>query len=91
MGIRGRAYVKNVPVVGDSTIAIEDMAVNEGALALAYEGQRWGDLLRIAMRRNDPSFLANKVYDKLRKDNIPGAEAARAKLMSRDWYLPFNW
>ncbi|MFL5739472.1 MAG: RagB/SusD family nutrient uptake outer membrane protein [Flavisolibacter sp.] len=92
VGIRGRAFLKNLPVVGDSTLAIEDMTVNESALELAYEGQRWGDLLRIALRRNDPSFLANKIYDKLKKDNMPGAEAARSRLMNKDnWYLPFNW
>lgn len=92
VGLRGRAYLKNVPVAGDSVLSIENMAINEGALETAYEGQRWGDLMRIAMRRGDPSFLANKIYDKLRKDNIPGAEAIRNKLMSpQNWYLPFKW
>lgn len=92
VGIRGRAYVTNVPLVGDSVIAIENMAINEAALETAYEGQRWGDLLRIALRRDDPAFLADKIYNKLSKDNIPGAEAARAKLMNKNnWYLPFKW
>ena len=91
VGIRGRAYLRNVPLVGDSVTAIENMAISEGALETAYEGHRWGDLLRVALRRNDPSFLADKVYEKLTKDNVAGAEAARAKLMSKDWYLPFKW
>jgi hypothetical protein len=92
VGIRGRAYVRNVPVVGDSVIAIENMAIDESALELAYEGQRWGDLLRIARRRNDPAFLADKIYNKMLKDNIPGADAVRAKLMNKaNWYLPFRW
>ncbi|HVG40525.1 MAG TPA: hypothetical protein VM888_02845, partial [Chitinophagaceae bacterium] len=73
-------------------LAIEDMTINEGALETAYEGYRWSDLVRVALRRGDPSFLANKVYDKLIKDNIPGAEAARAKLMNpQNWYLPFEF
>lgn len=91
VGVRGRAGVKALPLVGDSTLAVEDMAINEGALELAYEGQRWGDLLRIALRRNDPSYIANKVYAKLTKDGVPGAEAARAKLLGGNYYLPFQW
>ena len=112
VGIRGRAYVKAVPIDSAKYFSVstpsnpvrtltdsigfqrevENITINEGALELAYEGQRWGDLLRVALRRNDPAYLADKIYDKLRKDNIPGADAARAKLMSKDnWYLPFKW
>ena len=46
------------PVVGDSTISIEDNLIREAGLELAYEGYRWADLVRIAKRRNDPAFLA---------------------------------
>ncbi|MGF2414296.1 RagB/SusD family nutrient uptake outer membrane protein [Ferruginibacter sp.] len=72
---------------------IEDMIITEDALELAYEGQRWSDLLRIAIRRNDPAFIADKVYDKLRKSGLSAgaANAARAKLMSKDWFLPFKF
>lgn len=92
-GIRGRGYVRPIPVVvgSDSTIAVEDMTINEGALETAYEGHRWADLLRVAMRRNDPSFLADKIANKLAKDNVGNAEQIRAKLNAKDWYLPFNW
>ncbi|WP_462279261.1 RagB/SusD family nutrient uptake outer membrane protein [Ferruginibacter sp.] len=72
---------------------IEDMIVTEDALELAFEGQRWSDLLRVAIRRNDPAFLADKVYDKLRKSGLSAgaASAARAKLMNKDWFLPFKF
>lgn len=90
-GIRGRAMVKSNTVEGDSTLAIENSIIQEGALELAFEGHRWGDLVRVAIRRNDPSFLANKVYDKLRKSNNPNAEAVRSRLMNKDnWFLPFK-
>lgn len=71
---------------------IEDMIITEDALELAYEGQRWSDLLRVAIRRNDPAFIADKVYDKLRKSGLSAgaANAARARLMARDWFLPFK-
>ena len=72
---------------------IEDMIITEDALELAYEGQRWSDLLRVAIRRNDPAFIADKVYDKLRKSGLSAgaANAARTKLMSKDWFLPFKF
>jgi len=96
-GIRGRARVvadtvtRNISVA-DSILSIETYLINEDALELAYEGYRWPDLLRIALRRNDPAFLADKVYDKLRKDGVPDAAAVRTRLMNKDnWYLPFKW
>lgn len=92
IGIRGRATLKSTDVAGDSTIAIENSIVNEAALELAYEGRRWPDLVRIALRRSDPAFLADKVYTKLLKDNNPQAAAVRARLMNTEnWYLPFKW
>ena len=92
MGVRGHGGVMPVPVVGDSTISIENSLINEGALELAYEGYRWSDLLRIALRRNDPSFIADKIGDKLLKDGNAQAGTVRAKLMDpTNWYLPFKW
>jgi hypothetical protein len=90
-GLRGRAYLRPRQVTGDSLTSVENMLVDEGALELAYEGQRWADLLRISIRRNDPSFIASKVYDKLSKDGNGNAAAARAKLMNKEYYLPLKW
>lgn len=91
-GIRGRAFVQPVEVLGDSTISIENNLIQEAALELAYEGNRWSDLVRIARRRNDPSFLADKIYEKLLKEGNPAASEVRSKLMSpSNWYLPFVW
>jgi hypothetical protein len=90
-GLRGRAYLQSKEVVGDSTTSVENMLVDEGALELAYEGQRWSDLLRIAIRRNDPSVIADKVFAKLTKEGSGNAGTARAKLMNKEYYLPFKW
>ena len=91
-GLRGRAFLKIAPVVGDSLISIENNIIDEVALELAYEGNRWEDLVRVALRRNDPAFLADKIYQKLNKENNPRATEVRAKLMNvNNWYLPFSW
>jgi hypothetical protein len=93
-GIRGRAgLAPKVLPVADSVNNVEAMIIEENALELAYEGQRWSDLLRVAIRRNDPSFLADKVYGKLIKSGLSAsaAAAARGKLQGRNWFLPFKW
>lgn len=91
-GVRGRGGVKRAAVVGDSLISIENNIIDEAALSLAYEGNRWEDLLRVARRRNDPAFLADKIFEKLNKEGNAEAANVRAKLMNvNNWYLPFNW
>jgi hypothetical protein len=93
-GLRGRAYLREKPLTTtDSLTGIENLLIDEAALELAYEGQRWSDLLRIALRRNDPSFLAKKIGDKLRKEGMAADAAhAEAKLNTIEGlYLPFRW
>ena len=81
-----------VAAPSDSLIAIENGLLKEAALENAFEGNRWPDLLRIALRRNDPSIIADRVYNKILKDGSGNAGAARAKLMDpANWYLPFSW
>ncbi|NCU03316.1 MAG: RagB/SusD family nutrient uptake outer membrane protein [Chitinophagaceae bacterium] len=94
IGIRARANLLNVSIpVADSLLSIESGLIQEGALENAFEGTRWADLLRVTLRRNDPSFIADRVYEKLIKSGIASgsASAARARLMARDYYLPFKW
>ncbi|CAN5724075.1 hypothetical protein BH11BAC3_BH11BAC3_18840 [soil metagenome] len=93
IGIRARANLVNYEITNpaDSMMQVETGLINETGLENGFEGTRWADLLRIALRRNDPTFLADKVYEKLRKDGDPLASAARAKLMNKDYYLPFKW
>jgi len=93
-GIRARAnlFAVKLPAT-DSVTNVENMIVDESGLELAYEGQRWSDLLRIAIRRNDPNYLADKVYQKLSKSGLSSGAAitARGKLQRGDWFLPFKW
>ena len=71
----------------DSVIMVEDLIANEMALETAFEGQRYYTLMRIAMRRNDNSYLAEPVSKRygLKNDELYN------KLMNREnWFLPIN-
>jgi hypothetical protein len=72
---------------------VENMIVDEDGLELAYEGNRWSDLVRVALRKNDPSFLANKIATKFERAGNAGLAASiRARLSNKDnWFLPFKW
>jgi hypothetical protein len=73
---------------------IEDIIISESALETAYEGNRWGDLLRIALRRQatDPNYLANKIGAKFDAVHSGDAGVVRANLaVKANWYLPFRW
>lgn len=71
----------------DTIQMVEDLIVNEMALETAFEGLRYYTLMRIAMRRNDESFLAEPISRREGEKNMERFE----KLMNRDnWYLPIN-
>lgn len=93
IGVRARANLMDITVpAADSLLTIENALIKETALENAFEGTRWPDLLRVALRRNDPAFLADKIYNKMLKDGTGDAAGTRARLMNpANWYLPFNW
>ena len=72
---------------------METLLLNEGALEFAFEGQRWYDLMRFALRADDPAVLADRVYARR-------GEEQRHQLRSligtdlydpQNWYLPAEW
>jgi len=76
---------KNKPMEGKEYF--EDMIITERARELAFEGERFYDLMRIAKRRDDPSYLADKVAAKFSGSR---REEIRAFLMDEEnWYVPF--
>ena len=65
---------------------LEEQILDERTRELAYEGQRFYDLMRVAKRRNDPSFLADKVAAKFSGSQ---AEQIRELLKNEEnWYVP---
>lgn len=76
--------IKQQANLNDSVLYVEDMIQKELALETAFEGNRFHDLMRIAIRRNNPDYLAEIVSEK-----HPANKAAiREKLTHpENWYL----
>ena len=67
---------------------VEELIVDEEALELAFEGQRFYDLMRVALRRNSPAFLADRVY--ARKGNGQRADIQTDLTDPQSWYMQWN-
>jgi starch-binding outer membrane protein, SusD/RagB family len=89
-GVRGRVYLKEKTVpagTADPITYVEDLIIEERAKELAFEGKRWFDLVRIADRRGNPAYLADKVAAKF--EDPATASYVRDKLMNpANWYIP---
>jgi hypothetical protein len=92
-GIRRRAWVQNVAkpvevVTGEDSIRwMEEVILREAALECGFEGHRWGDLLRIAMRMNKEGKNGTEYLNDLlakAKPNLP-------YLTPENWFLPKRW
>ena len=72
--------IPKLPSQQDSVLYVEDLIQKESALETAFLGNRFQDLMRIAIRRDDNAYLANIVSAK--------NSAIKGKLMDRaNWYL----
>ena len=72
----------------DSILFVEDLIQKEAVLELSYEGNRYHDLMRFAMFRDDNSYLADKVAAKFTDSAL--RESVRTKLNDRNnWYIRF--
>lgn len=91
-GVRGRLSLGELSVDGSTTqekmLDLEEKILQERARELAYEGNRWFDILRIAERRSSPSMMVEMM-----KDKYPEESHAEVESFYQDpanWYLPFK-
>lgn len=71
----------------DSILYVENLICTENALETAFEGHRFFDLLRMALRRNDSDFLASRIAA---RQGTAGYDASLYNnlLDRKKWYLP---
>ena len=68
---------------------VEDMIITEMALEGAFEGYRFNDLMRVALRRSDPSYLAKPIARRnARLDDETDAALYSLLMDPKNWYLP---
>lgn len=66
---------------------VEDMIMRENTLEKAFEGQRYYDLMRIAIRRNDPAYLAKPIANRTGEEN---SALLNLLMDTKNWYLPIK-
>ena len=64
---------------------LEDMIITEMALETAFEGYRYYDLMRVALRRNDPAYLAEPIS---RRNGTVDSGLFNLLMDKKNWYLP---
>jgi len=66
--------------------AVEDLIIDESGLELAFEGTRFSDLCRVALRRGNNDYLAERVA---KRHTGKVDEKLRSRLQDKNnWFLP---
>ena len=64
---------------------VENIIIDEMAMEGAFEGYRFYDLMRIALRRGDPAFLADPIS---RRSGVADGQLRALLMDTKNWYLP---
>lgn len=73
----------------DTIDYIDELIIDELAMEATLEGNRFGDLIRFAERRNEPEFLAKRVASRKGKQHM-NDELYNKLLDKANWYLPIK-
>jgi hypothetical protein len=75
---------KTMTDINEQMDYVEDLIISECALETAFEGNRFHDLMRVAIRRDKNEYLADRISAK----HTTNKEAIKSKLMNRsNWFL----
>jgi hypothetical protein len=74
----------------DTINAVEDIICDEMALELAFEGNRFGDLTRIARHKNHEALYAENFGSQWLARKLAYKKPAVSLLEEKNWYLPFK-
>ena len=81
-------YIMPTGTIEEQIEAVEDLIMTEEALEFAFEGYRFYDIMRVSLRRNDPSYLSNVIQARKGKDNSPCLSVDLTD--KRRWFLNWN-
>ncbi len=82
--------IPSLPSKIDTILFVEEKICDEMALETSFEGTRLYDLIRMAMRRNDNSFLADKIAKRKGSAHIDADLQNRLVTDRKNWYLPLE-
>ena len=74
----------------DTINAVEDLICDEMALELAFEGNRFGDLTRIARHKNQAALYGSDFGSRWLAAKLAYKHPAVSLLDEKNWYLPFK-
>ena len=76
--------------LNDTINAMEDLLCDEMALELAFEGNRFGDLTRIARHKNQAGLYRSNFGNEWLAAKLAYKNPAVSLLDEKNWYLPFK-
>ena len=79
--------------IADQQVAVDSLILNEGALEFAFEGTRYYDLMRYALRQSNPgAVMANYIYSRRGQSHRAEVQGEIKKDLNTrtNWFLNWN-